>query len=842
MRKVPRLIKKFKPINYYLSLKIDRPNRIFKGTVVISGHVIYDDGQIMLHSKDLNIDSVNIDGKTAQYSLKKDYLNISHNDLRKGKHLVTIGFNGKINDSMHGIYPCHYQHEGKLNELIATQFESHHAREVFPCIDEPEAKASFELTLTTETEVEVLSNMPIKNQRLENGFLVTGFEKTPPMSTYLLAWVIGKLHKKTTTTKNGVVVNVWSTPNQSLNNLDFALDIAKRSIEFFDDYFETPYPLPKCDHIALPDFAAGAMENWGLITYREVALLADPVKTSLPNKQYIATVIAHELSHQWFGNLVTMKWWNDLWLNESFASLIEYMAVNTIEPSWNVWMDFASLDVVIAFKRDSLKGVQPVRVDVSHPDEIGTLFDSAIVYAKGAHLLQMLQSFIGENSFRQGLIKYFKKFAYKNTEASDLWDVLSETSNQDVGNFMNQWLNQSGFPVLKVIKKDKKLFISQTSINKELSDTDKLWPINLNHNLKTKESLLNKNSMELDYQPSKKAVRFNIGNYGHFITDYDESLLSDILADLDSGRLEPIDRLQLLNEQMILSNAGLISNAKMIEIISRFKNETSEQVWDLILVAVNELKKFVEEDLKAEEKLKQLINQIINKQYTRLGWYKRPGEAESDTKLRNIILNLAIYAKNQDAIKNVVDIFNSIDIKDFDPNIRSLIISGAVQYSSDRKLINKLIDQYKNTDSSEIQQSISAGITSTRKISEIKFLLSIIKDRKIIRTQDISRWIAYLIMNRYSKLEAWQWIKDNWQWIKATFKGDKSYDEYPRYIAHSFNNRKQLEEYVKFFKPLTKDPALKRVIMIGINEISKKVELIEKDSQKVAETLNKLNL
>jgi len=186
------------------------------------------------------------------------------------------------------------------------------------------------------------------------------------------------------------------------------LDIAKRSIEFFDDYFQTPYPLPKCDHVALPDFAAGAMENWGLITYREVALLADPVKTSLSNKQYIATVIAHELSHQWFGNLVTMKWWDDLWLNESFASLIEYMAIDVIEPSWDVWMDFASLDVVAAFKRDSLKGVQPVRVDVSHPDEIGTLFDGAIVYAKGAHLLQMLRSFVGEESFRQGLIKYFK--------------------------------------------------------------------------------------------------------------------------------------------------------------------------------------------------------------------------------------------------------------------------------------------------------------------------------------------------------------------------------------------------------------------------------------------------
>lgn len=842
MQKVPRLIEKFKPISYQLSLNIDRPHRLFKGLVTISGNITSNDGQFTLHSKDLEINSVNADGKSAQYEIQNDYLHISHNDLKKGKHLIVISFSGKINDSMHGIYPCYYRQDDEMHELIATQFESHHAREVFPCIDEPEAKATFELTLTTETEVEVLSNMPVQDQRLEDNFLVTSFEKTPPMSTYLLAWVIGKLHKKTATTNNGVVVNVWATPNQSLDNLDFALDIAKRSIEFFDDYFQTPYPLPKCDHVALPDFAAGAMENWGLITYREVALLADPVKTSLSNKQYIATVIAHELSHQWFGNLVTMKWWDDLWLNESFASLIEYMAIDVIEPSWDVWMDFASLDVVAAFKRDSLKGVQPVRVDVSHPDEIGTLFDGAIVYAKGAHLLQMLRFFVGEENFRQGLIKYFKKFAYKNTEADDLWEILSETSHKDVGAFMNRWLNQSGFPVLKVAKKGKKILISQIPISEDTNDVNKIWPICLNHNLKNEASLLNANSLELNCPPDQETIRFNIGNYGHFITDYDENLLNEILVDLDNNKLKSIDRLQLLNEQMILSSVGYVSNARIIEIISRFKNEDSEQVWDLILIAINELKKIVEEESEAETKLKQLVNKLIDKQYKRLGWHRQTDENESDTKLRNIILNLAIYAQNPDAIENAIHIFDSSNIKDFDPNIRSLIISGAVQYSTDRKLFKNLINQYKNTNSSEIQQSISVGLTSARRNSEIQFLLSIIKDKTIIRTQDVSRWLTYLIRNRYAKLETWQWIKNNWQWIENTFEGDKSYDEYPKYIAYSFNTRKLLEEYKTFFEPLTKNPALKRVITIGINEISQRVQLIEKDSKTIIETLKKLDL
>lgn len=840
MRKVPRLIKTFNPANYNLSLNIDRKNRTFTGTVTINGWTNNNEGKIILHSKDLNIESATVDGKTAQYKLKNESLYISHDDIKIGNHLIVIGFNGKINDSMHGIYPCYYKHNNRTHELIATQFESHHAREVFPCIDEPEAKATFELTLTTEAGVEVLSNMPAKDQHIENKLLVTSFEKTPPMSTYLLAWVIGKLHKKTTTTKSGVIINVWATPNQSSDNLDFALDIAKRSTEYFDDYFKTPYPLPKCDHVALPDFAAGAMENWGLITYREIALLADPIKTSLSNKQYIATVIAHELSHQWFGNLVTMKWWDDLWLNESFASLVEYMAIDAIEPSWGVWMDFASLDVVVAFKRDSLEGVQPVRIDVSHPDEIGTLFDGAIVYAKGAHLLQMLKSFIGEDNFRQGLVSYFNKFAYKNTDSNDLWEVLGTTSHKDIGGFMNRWLNQPGFPVLKVATKGDKLYLSQTPINHINNNINQIWPISLNHNIKNSTILLEEGNIELGYRPSKEAVRFNIDGYGHYVTNYDDSLLNNILYDLDNEKLKPIDRLQLLNDQIILSSTGHVSNARMIEIINRFNNEDIEQVWDLILIAISELKKFVETNKEAENKLKALINHLIDKQYNRLGWHKKDGESESDTKLRNIILNLAIYSEKQGTTEEVINIFKSSNIIDLDPNIRSLIITGAVKYSKDRKLIKDLIDMYKDTNSSEIQQSICAGITSTRKKSEIKFLLSLIKDKSVIRTQDVSRWLAYLIRNKYGKLQTWQWIKDNWQWIKTTFEGDKSYDEYPKYIASSFNNRQQLEEYVEFFKPLIDNPALKRVITMGINEISKKVELVEKDSKVVIKALKNL--
>ncbi|HEU5122274.1 MAG TPA: M1 family metallopeptidase, partial [Candidatus Saccharimonadales bacterium] len=461
MQNVARLINYFVPDNYNLSLQLDRPNRRFNGVVAIHGTSAPDTNKLMLHAKDLIIESVVFDGKMAEFELDGDELTISHPDIHQGKHIVTVSFNGIITDAMHGLYPCYFEHNGEKKELLATQFESHHAREVFPCIDEPEAKATFDVTLATEPGIVVLGNMPAKQQKLEEDHLVTSFQTTPRMSTYLLAWVTGELHRKTATTESGVEVNVWATPAQHPDSLTFALEHAVRTIQFFNDYFGTPYPLPKSDHVALPDFTSGAMENWGLITYREVALLADPQTTGISTKQYVALVVAHELSHQWFGNLVTMKWWNNLWLNESFATLMEYIAVDALHPEWNMWLEFSTMESILALRRDSIDGVQSVQVDVHHPDEIGTLFDGAIVYAKGARLLRMLQHYIGHKDFQAGLKAYFASFAYQNTEGSDLWNTLAAASGKNIADFMNAWISQPGYPVVEVEAHANEVTLSQ---------------------------------------------------------------------------------------------------------------------------------------------------------------------------------------------------------------------------------------------------------------------------------------------------------------------------------------------------------------------------------------------
>lgn len=839
MQTVSRLIHTFIPDHYNLSLTLQRKERTFNGLVSLHGLSTPGSTTISVHAKDLTIESATLDGKAASFTKAgNDELIISHPDLTEGKHIVTISFSGTITDAMHGLYPCYFEHNGSKKELLATQFESHHAREVFPCIDEPEAKATFDLTLTTEQNVTVLGNMPVKTQRTENNQLLTIFETTPRMSTYLLAWVTGELHKKTATTSSGVEVNIWATVAQKPESLDFALDIATRSIEFFNTYFGTPYPLPKSDHIALPDFSSGAMENWGLITYREMALLADPAITGISSKQYIATVIAHELSHQWFGNLVTMKWWNNLWLNESFASLMEYVALDALHPEWNVWLDFSSNENISALRRDSIDGVQAVQVEVNHPDEIGTLFDGAIVYAKGARLLRMLQHYIGNEAFQTGLKAYFAKHAYGNTEGDDLWQALSEASGKNIAKLMNTWISQPGYPVVSVQESGHSTTISQKQFFiGPHKDTQRLWPIPLDASSTEAPTLLE--TAEYTF-PSQPIFRLNNADSAHFITKYSSTLLAGILKQMEAGELSAVTRLQLLHEQTLLARSGEIPTASLIPLLSSYKNETNESVWGIIALTISELKKFVETNETSERQLRSLAASIARKQYERLGWSVIAGETEFDTKLRGTIISLMLYGEDAHAIEKALELYKTIELELLEPELRSLIIACKVRYGNDDSVIPALLKTYKTSPSADLKSDITSGLTSTRSPELIRQFLELLKDDATIRPQDVFRWFISLIRHRDGRAISWQWLQDNWQWIATTFGGDKSYDYFPRFAAGALLTRQQLEEYKTFFTPMLSEPALTRVITLGISDIEGRVELLERDTAAVQAELAKL--
>ena len=833
MTKVPRLLDTLTPNHYNLTLDLTRAEeKEFSGTVIISGESTSE--SISLHSKGLTIQSATIDNQPADVSFGEfDELRLSQPNLENGNHTIHINFSGNITDAMHGLYPCYFTHDGVKKQLFATQFESHHAREVFPCVDEPAAKAEYDLTLITRPGITVLGNMPVKHQEENDNSLTTTFEKTPRMSSYLLAFVIGELHKKSARTKSGVEVNVWATPAQNENTLDFALDIATRSIDFYDEYFGVKYPLPKSNHVALPDFSSGAMENWGLITYRESCLLADPELTPESSRRFIATVIAHELSHQWFGNLVTMQWWNDLWLNESFANMMEYVAIDALQPDWHMWEDFATNEVTAALRRDSLDGVQSVQADVNHPDEISTLFDPAIVYAKGGRLLVMVRKLIGEEAFRTGLKSYFEKFAYKNTVGNDLWQELESASGQPIVNLMNAWISQPGLPVVSVSSSHDAATLSQERFFiGEHQPSDALWPIPLFTNQPLDVKILDQKEITVSIE---RPLQLNCGLSAHFVTKYDESTREYLFKNITE--LPTLDKICILQDATILARAGFENSASLLPLALSLKTETNEKVFGMAAGALTELRKFVDDNDAARDSLKRISGEFARATFEELGWDEKDGESDDDRERRTTALSLMMYSEDKEVLNEAKTRFDSNKLEDLPTEIRALIISANVRHFETPEMIENLFATYKNTPSNDLQNDIAIGLTSTKNPETAEKILANIKDSNIIRPQDASRWFVYLIRTRESRQIAWNWLKENWAWVEDTFGEDKSYDDFIRYAATALLTPNELDDFRQFFEPMMDIPALTRTIKLGITEISARVELIERAKADVLSAL-----
>lgn len=859
MSTVVRLYQQFQPSHYEIALDIDPSYMKVGGTAAVEGQVMTA-GEVRLHAKNLAVTAITIDQKPASWREEtNDTLVIEQAGLQPGNHSISVIYSLDITDGMHGIYPCYFTHDGKRKKLIATQFESHHAREAFPCIDEPEAKATFDLRLTTASDIEVLGNMPVKKssvisyrlsvkdqkdskQKTENRLLKTEFETSPKMSTYLLAFVVGELVSKTAKTKDGVDVRVFATPAQPVESLDFALTTAVKAIEFFNDYFGVSYPLPKSDHVALPDFSAGAMENWGLITYRETCLLVDEANTSIPAKEYVATVITHELSHQWFGDLVTMRWWDDLWLNESFASLMECVAVDALYPEWNTWLDFATSRTLSAQRRDSLPGAQAVRTPVNHPDEISTLFDPSIVYSKGAKLLQMVYYYIGEEAFRLGLKNYFTAHAYGNTSGSDLWQALAAAAGKNLQAFMTAWLDKPGYPLVKITQTDNSAKLSQSRFltlkpANEPTSKDYLWPIPLRGQGPLKDAVLESPELEVKLD-SKDILKLNMSDQSFFITKYvtdaQRQALSKMIADKSYS---PIDRLQLLNESLLLARGGEGTLVEAMDLLQANKLEDSEPVWSIMSSIIQEVKKVVEEDSEATKHLKQLVRQLVSRVYKNVGWQQAKDEPAEQTKLRSLIISLAVWSEHEEALRTALKLFS--DFKrpaDIAPDLRSTIYSAGIKHGGEVEF-EKLLNIHKSTHSAEERDNLCAGMTSAVDPKLITKELQMLKDQSIIRLQDVDHWFVYLIRNIHARDATWQWMVSNWQWIEDTFKSDKSYDSFVRYAAGALQGEAWLNKYNEFFEPKSNQLALKRVIEIGRNDITARTALVNREFDRLSQYL-----
>jgi hypothetical protein len=830
---VNRLVEKFKPEHYELKLDLTQvKNREFNGIVDIFGE-INNEKEITFHSKDLEIKNI-ISSNDIKLNFSKAendeiLVNIEKLNFKKGDKIqLKIEFSGKITDAMHGLYPCYYKENGEKKELFATQFESHHAREVFPCIDEPEAKVTFSLEIRALSDLEVLSNTEIIEKNENGNIQQVRFAKTPKMSTYLLAFVLGDFQRVSKKTKSGVEVSVLATKAQKSELMEFPLSFAVRVLEFYEDFFGQKFPLSKCDHIALPDFSSGAMENWGLITYRETALLAGK-NSSISSKKYVALVIAHETSHQWFGNLVTMKWWDELWLNESFATMMEYLATDALEPKWKIWEEFAVNEAVLSLRRDAIDGVQAVHVPVHHPDEISTIFDGAIVYAKGARLMNMLRRYVGNDAFQKGLQMYFDKFKYQNTIGENLWDCLSEASGKNVADFMNPWLFKSGYPSVLAEEDGEELRLSQKQFFiGEGKDNGRIWPILLGSNQNNLPEIMD--SKDLACKKSSDFVQLNQGNVAHFITNYSQNLFENLLEKVRNGNLDTISRLQILQERSLLSRGGEIPSVELLRTLESYDKETSLTVWDMISLLIGELKIFIDEDSASSKKMKKFVGNLAQNEFEKLGFIKKTGEDEEDTQKRSSILAHMIYAENKKAISGALDIFeNSPNMEDIDSEIRSLILTVKTRFEESPELVQKMLESYKNTSNVDYRDDIMVALTSTKNIRTGKLLLEKMLENDIIRTQDILSWYVHLLRNLKTRELAWKWLRENWKLIEEKFDGDKSYNDFPRYSGAILRTEKQLQEFKEFFEPLKNDPSLTRAIEMGEREIAGRVDLIKRD-------------
>ena len=646
-----------RPLNYAIHLTPDLVNFTFAGSEKIDYEVTGETNEIKLHARDLMIlpSSVSYESESKRLAVstvafERSVVTFTFVDkLPQGKGSLSVHFSGTLNDQMAGFYRSGYTDaEGKSRFMATTQLEAIDARRMFPCVDEPAAKAIFELTVTAPADLTVLSNMPeaekvylkgSENQLLQK----VRFLPTPIMSTYLLALCVGQFEFLQTTTTRGTLVRVLSTPGKS-KECEFALSVGVRSLSFYEDFFAQPYPLPKMDMIGVPDFAMGAMENWGLITYREIDLLCDSATVSVARKTRLASVIAHEIAHQWFGNLVTMSWWDDLWLNEGFATFMQSYCCDHLFPEWGIWDQYVAEDLERAKALDGLRSSHPIQVPIPHAEDVEQVFD-AISYCKGAAVVRTAFSVLGEAVFKSGLRNYMKKHAYGNTETEDLWESLQnaydESNKQsdkiNISQIMGTWTEQMGYPVISVEQSNGKFKVNQEWFLSDGSnidaDSQKLWkvPIFIGEKL---VKIIAEKSESIDVVGTPK---LNSGELAMIRVDYASSIQSEILKNISN---QPVcDRLGILSDARAFARSGRRSLTDLISTLSAFSGERNVDVWSSIEAAIGGIDRVVR-GLGRDLEICKFVIRLAGKHLQLLGWDSKSGESDAEKRCRSVILRL----------------------------------------------------------------------------------------------------------------------------------------------------------------------------------------------------------
>lgn len=808
MKKHIRLPTHVKPERYEIIIKPDLENFTFEGDETI--YLTLEKGvkEIILHCVELEVEC---EGAKVSYDKAKEIAKLSfQKPIKAGKHELKLKFTGILNDKMRGFYRSRYGDK----HLAVTQFESTDARRAFPCFDEPSQKAIFDVTLMVPAHTVAISNtIESAVREHESGYKIVEFEPTPKMSTYLLAFIVGEFEYIENKTKNNILVRVFTTPGKK-EQAKFSLDVAIECLEFYENYFDIPYPLPVLDLIAIPDFAAGAMENWGAITYRESTLLIDEEKSSVANKQWVALVIAHELAHQWFGNLVTMEWWTHLWLNEGFASFIEYLAIDHIFPDWDIWTQFVATEMGQAFELDALKNTHPIEVEVGHPAEISEIFDK-VSYSKGASILRMLWQYLGAEDFRKGLSHYLKKHAYANAKTEDLWKALEEISGKPVAAVMKNWTSQPGHPVIKLKIKNQKLKLTQdrffiSPISKKETKDDTVWSIPLDGFLMDKKTIDIPNREEKLNKKETSFVR----------VDYPKNYL----AKLDN--LSAPDRLGLIRDSFDLAESGNSPTTLALELALRYKEEEDYTVWSQLTGHLNKL-----DNLLDEENFKKYGREVYGKIVGKMGWEKKKNEKHTDVFLRSMVLYQLGSFGDEITIQKAKKLFGS----KIDPDLRS-VVYNLIAENGGEKEFNTLIKMYKEEEHQQEKDRIgrALGLFKEKKLLKktLDFAIS-----KHVRFQNTLGIITSVWGNPAGRYLAWEFVKKNWKLLKERYAGGHYFTRVfePMGEFTKVSDAKEIEKFVAK-NPV---PEAKRTIAQALERIYSNAAWLKRDKEKIKRFLEK---
>jgi puromycin-sensitive aminopeptidase len=799
-----RLPRNVVPTRYDLHLEPDLKTFTFIGEETVTLTVREATREILLNAVELAIDRAEIAADpsrrlTATVALDEaaERCRLTFAEpLAPGTWRLHLAFRGTLNDKLHGFYRSSYKDPaGQVHTVAATQFEATDARRAFPCWDEPAFKAVFASTLVIDPGLVALSNTAVREEFVRDGRKVVRFADTIPMSTYLVAFVVGELEATEAVTVGSTPLRVWCMPGKK-RLASFGQAIGAYSLKLYEDYYGQPYPGDKLDLISIPDFAAGAMENLGAITFRETALLVDESAATHAELERVADVVAHENAHMWFGDLVTMSWWNGLWLNEAFATFLEMVAVDAWKPEWQRWTTFGASRSA-ALTVDGLHSTRPIEYPVEAPKDADAMFD-VLTYEKGASVLRMMEQYLGPDVFRAGVRLYLERHKFANTETGDLWEALGEASRQPIPAIMDGWVFRAGYPLVRARLEGGQLVLSQQRFTylpqppageKPSADAGTEWqvPVQIRitggdnstvqrvtdtsnsgvlqirltggGNSTVQRRLLRGPELRVMLPAGFEAALVNEGGHGFYRVSYAPELLARLVGRL--GSLAAIERFNLVNDAWAAVLAGLMSLADYLDLTARFRGERDKNVWSVLTGSFISLNRILDDA--DRPRFEALVRDRVGPAAAELGWQPKSGEGELTGQLRGDLLRaLGLLGNDADTLAHAAQLFGAHqgDPAAVDANVWAAVIA-LLGHVADEKRYDDFLARFRSARTPQEEQRYLYALTHCRVPALVEATLRRTVNGEF-RTQDAPFLIRALLVSVHGRAAAWRFVQAHW--------------------------------------------------------------------------------